>query len=205
MAAVVKPSKIDRHGRRFPASEAHRLDDPARQEWLPHAEVLRALALHSGETIADVGAGTGYFSLPLAQAVGPEGKVYAVDAQAEMLSLLKQKLNRAAITNVELIPAEADQTGLLASSCDLFFLANIWHEIEDQHAVLREAQRVLKKGGRIDILDWRPDVEPEHGPPLVHRVEPSRAMESLRATGFVQIAIANVGRYSWLVQGEKLP
>jgi ubiquinone/menaquinone biosynthesis C-methylase UbiE len=204
MAAAVKPGKTDRHGRRFPASEAHRLDDPARKEWLPPAEVLRALALHSGETIADVGAGTGYFSLPLAQSVGPEGSVYAVDAQAEMLSLLKQKLNRAAITNVELIPAEADQTGLLASSCDLFFLANIWHEIEDQIAVLREAQRVLKKGGRIAILDWRPDVEPEHGPPLVHRVEPSRAMESLRATGFEQVAIANVGRYSWLVQGEKL-
>ena len=193
------------HSRRFPASEAHRLDDPARKEWLPPEEVLRALALHSGETISDVGAGTGYFSLPLAQIVGSEGKVYAVDAQAEMFSLLKQKLNRAAITNVELIPAEADQTGLLASSCDLFFLANIWHEIEDQSAVLREAIRVLKKSGRIAILDWRPDVEPEHGPPLAHRVDRSRAKESLRSEGFEHVEIANVGRYSWLVQGEKLP
>ena len=51
------------------------------------------MALHSGETIADVGAGTGYFSLPLAQAVGPQGKIYAVDAQEEMLSLLRQKLD----------------------------------------------------------------------------------------------------------------
>src|ERR1035437_5014799 len=166
MAAVVKPSKIDRHGRRFPASEAHRLDDPARQKWLPHAEVLRALALHSGETIADVGAGTGYFSLPLAQSVGPEGKVYAVDAQAEMLSLLQQKLAASAFVNVELIHAEAGQTGLPASSCDLFFLANIWHEIEDQIAVLREAIRVLKKGARLAILDCTPAVETEHGAPL---------------------------------------
>ncbi len=205
MAAVVEPSKGDMHGRRFPASKAHRLDDPARKEWLPPAEVLRALALHSGETIADVGAGTGYFSLPLALTVGSEGKVYAVDAQAEMLSLLQQKLAASAFANVELIPAEADYTCLPASSCDLFFLANIWHEIEDQSAVLREAIRVLKKSGRIAILDWRPDVDPEHGPPLAHRVDPSRAKESLRSEGFEHIEIANVGRYSWLVQGGKLP
>jgi ubiquinone/menaquinone biosynthesis C-methylase UbiE len=202
MAAVVEPGKNDMHDRRFPASEAHRLDDPARKVWLPPAEVLRALALHPGETIADVGAGTGYFSLPLAQAVGSEGKVYAVDAQTEMLSLLKQKLNQDAFASVELIPAQADQTGLPASSCDLFFLANIWHEIEDQGAVLQEARRVLKRGGRIAILDWRSDVEPEHGPPLSHRVESSRASESLCSAGFEQVAITNVGRYSWLVQGR---
>jgi ubiquinone/menaquinone biosynthesis C-methylase UbiE len=205
MAAVVEPGKNDMHGRRFPASEAQRLDEPARKVWLPPADVLRALALHSGETIADVGAGTGYFSLPLAQSVSPEGKVYAVDAQAEMLSLLQEKLAASAFANVELIHAEADQTGLPASSCDLFFLANIWHEIEDQIAVLREATRILKNSGRIAILDWRPDVEPEHGPPLAHRVDPSRAKESLRSLGFEHIEIANVGRYSWLVHGEKLP
>jgi len=192
------------HDRRFPASEAHRLDDPARKEWLQPAEVLGALTLHAGQTAADVGAGTGYFSLPLAEAVGPEGKVYAVDAQAEMLSLLNQKLDEAALFNIELIHAEAAQTGLPASCCSLFFLANVWHEIEDQIAVLGEAKRVLKLGGRIAILDWRTDVEPEHGPPLVHRVDPSRAIESLRSAGFEQVGRAEVGKYSWLVQGEKL-
>ncbi len=193
------------HGRRFPASEAQRLDELARKVWLPPEDVLRALALHCGDTIADVGAGTGYFSLPLAQAVGPKGNVYAVDAQAGMLSLLRQKLDQAKFTNVELIHAEADQTGLPASNCDLFFLSNIWHEIEDRAAVLREAMRVLKKNGRIAILDWRPDVDPEHGPPLAHRVDSSRAIESMRCAGFEQAAGANIGRYSWLVQGGKLP
>src|ERR1039458_9895939 len=99
MPAAV-PSKDDMHDRRFPASEAHRLDDPERLLWLPPAAVLGALAVRPGETIADVGAGTGYFSLPLAKAVGPEGKVYAVDAQAEMLSLLRQKLDAAGIAIV---------------------------------------------------------------------------------------------------------
>jgi ubiquinone/menaquinone biosynthesis C-methylase UbiE len=190
--------------RRFPASRAQRLENPERLLWLPPAEVIVAPALRPGETIADVGAGTGYFSLPLPHAVGALGKVYAVDAQAELLSWLKQKLDDAPFTNVELIRAEADQTGLPTSSCSLFFLANVWHEIVDPIAALAEAMRVLKPRGRIAILDWRANVDPEHGPPFFHRVKVSDAMESLRSVGFVQVANAEVGRYSWLVQGEKL-
>jgi ubiquinone/menaquinone biosynthesis C-methylase UbiE len=188
--------------RRFNAAHAHRLDDPARRAWLPPAEVLGAMALHPGETIADVGAGTGYFSLPLAQAVGPQGKVYAVDAQEEMLSLLRQKLDEAALANVELIHAEADNTGLPASCCDLVFAVNVWHEFDDHAAVLREFARVLKPGGRIAVLDWRTDVEPVAGPPLEHRLDSSHAVDALRSSGFQKVATANVGLYSWLVQGE---
>jgi ubiquinone/menaquinone biosynthesis C-methylase UbiE len=188
--------------RRFNATHARRLDDPARRVSLPPAEVLAAMVLLSGETIADVGAGTGYFSLPLAQAVGPQGKVYAVDAQEEMLSLLRQKLDEAALANVELIHAEADNTRLTASSCDLVFAANVWHEFDDHAAVLRESARVLKVGGRIAILDWRTDAEPVAGPPLEHRLDSSHAMDALRSSGFQKVATANVGLYSWLVQGE---
>jgi ubiquinone/menaquinone biosynthesis C-methylase UbiE len=189
--------------KRFPASEAHRLDNPARIEWLAPSEVLGALNLHAGQTVADVGAGTGYLSLPLAQFVGPKGKVYAVDAQDDMLSLLQQKIDWSHLSNVILIHAEAHQTGLPASCCGLFFMANVWHEIEDKSAVLGEAMQVLEPGGRIAILDWRPDVKPEHGPPLADRVDVSHAMGSLRSAGFEQVVSAEVGRYSWLVQGGK--
>jgi ubiquinone/menaquinone biosynthesis C-methylase UbiE len=189
--------------RRFNSAHAHRLDDPARRVSLPPAEVLAAMALHSGETIADVGAGTGYFSLPLAQAVGPHGKLYAVDAQEEMLALLRQKLDEAALANVELIHAEANNTRLPASCCDLVFAANIWHEFDDHAAVVREFARVLKPGGRIAVLDWRTDVEPVAGPPLEHRLDSSHAVDALRSSGFQKVTSANVGLYSWLVQGER--
>lgn len=191
------------HDKRFPASNARKLDDPARNEWLPVAEVLGLLALNAGETIADVGAGTGYFSLPLAKAVGANGRVYAVDAQPEMLLWIKGKLNQEAFPNIELTHAEAAHTSLPDSSCDLFFMANIWHEIEDQAAVLKESLRVLKPGGRIAILDWRTDVEAVCGPPLAHRIIASNAGKVLDSVGFSQILLAEVGRYSWLVQGEK--
>ncbi len=188
--------------RRFHASEAHRLDLPARRISLPPADVLAAMAVHSGQTIADVGAGTGYFSLPLADAVGPQGKVYAIDAQSEMLALLRQKLGEAPISNVELIHAEAVNTGLPLRSCDLFFAANVWHEFEDRGAVLKEAARVLKADGQIAILDWRTDAPPEPGPPVSHRLHSSNAVHALRSGGFQNVAVARVGSYSWLVRGE---
>ena len=193
------------HNRRFPSSEAYRLDLPARRIWLPPADVLVAMNVHSGQTVADVGAGTGYFSLPLADAVGLQGKVYAVDAQNEMLALLRHKLDEAAIPNVELIHAEAGNTPLPRCSCDLFFAANVWHEFEDRAVVLKEAARVLKVGGQIAILDWRTDAPPEPGPPLDHRLDSSNAADALRSQGFQNITVAYVGLYSWLVQGEIKP
>ncbi len=189
--------------RRFNAAHAHQLDDPARRAWLPPVEVIGAMSLHPGDTIANVGAGTGYFSLPLAQAVGPRGRVYAVDAQEEMLSLLRRKLDEFALSIVELIHAEADNTGLPASCCDFVFAANVWHEFDNHAAVLREFARLLKLDGRIAILDWRTDVLPEHGPPLEHRLDSSHAVNALHSSGFQKVVSANVGLYSWLVQGER--
>lgn len=204
MPAAAEVNRHDMRDKRFPASEAHRLDDPARKIWLPPAEVLAALSLRSEDTIADVGAGTGYFSLPLARAVGPNGKVYAVDAQDQMLALLRQKLHDNSVSNVELIHADAESTTLPDVCCSFVFLANVWHEFADRSAVVKESRRILKPGGRIAILDWRPDVEREAGPPLNHRLEPLDARNLLVSNGFHQVALANVGRFSWLVQGEKL-
>lgn len=158
------PSRRDMHSKRFPSSDAYKLDLPARTTWLPRADVLVVSKVHPGQTVADVGSGTRYSSLPLAHAVGPEGKVYAVDAQNEMLALLKHKLEEAAISNVEPIRAEANHTTFPPFTCDLFFAANVWHEFDGRDAVLKEAARVLKAGGQIAILDWRTDAPlcPDH-------------------------------------------
>jgi ubiquinone/menaquinone biosynthesis C-methylase UbiE len=193
------------HERRFHHSQAHRLDAPERLTWLPPDEVVQALEVRAGEAIADVGAGTGYFAVPIAKAVGSRGVVFAVDAQPEMLELLRGKLAAAGRHNIRLIRAEADATGLPESTCDLVFLANIWHEFENRALVLEEAHRILKPDGRIAILDWRPDVEREAGPPLEHRISAECAEEELAEAGFKDVSRSEVGRYSWLVQGKKLP
>lgn len=188
--------------KRFDPSRAYRLDRPERMTWLPPAEVLQALGLKAGETVADVGAGTGYFALPMANAVGSSGRVYAVDAQPEMLEFLRQKLDPTAHSNIELVHAEADSTRLPDAGCDLVFLANVWHEFDDRQAVLREARRVLKDLGRIAVLDWRPDVEPEHGPPLAIRQSPQSAIADLAAAGYEGLSFQSVGKYSWLIQAR---
>jgi ubiquinone/menaquinone biosynthesis C-methylase UbiE len=187
--------------RRFSATLAEKLDRPERLTWLPPTEVLRALDLRAGETIADIGAGTGYFTLPLAVSVGNRGKVYAVDSQQGMLEILRKKIDATAWENVEIVHAEADVTYLSSASCDLALFANVWHEFADRTAVLREAMRILKKSGRIAILDWRPDVEPEHWPPLGHRLSANSALMELLAGGFKAPSLINIGKYSWLVQG----
>ncbi|MGH9520106.1 MAG: class I SAM-dependent methyltransferase [Terriglobales bacterium] len=191
--------------RRFHASQAHRLDAPERLVWLPPEEIVAAAGASAGDTIADIGAGTGYFALPLARAAGPQGVVYAVDAQEEMLDLLKQKLPFTGSGNIRLVQAEADATGLPDASLSLALLANVWHEFDDRALVLREARRILRPGGRIAIVDWRPDVEREAGPPLEHRLTTELTMRELASAGFATLSDAHVGAYHWLVLGESTP
>lgn len=188
------------HERRFDPARAHRLDDPDRKRWLPPEEVIAALHLHQGETVVDIGAGTGYFTIPMAAAVGPSGHVFALDVSPEMLAHLRNKL--AGAINVQCVEAEASSTGLPAASCNLVFTANVWHEFDDRAAVLAEARRVLKPGGRIAILDWRPDVEPDHGPPLAHRIAQDAAKNALQAAGFLVRTASHPGSYSWLLVGS---
>lgn len=193
------------HERRFHPSQMHRLEDPDRLNWLPPGEVLAHLALRPGWTVADIGAGTGYFTLPMAAAVGVEGRIFAVDVSPEMLHRLRAKAADAGIGNVEPVEAEASATGLPPASCDCVFLANVWHEFDDHTAVLAEARRVLSPAGRIALLDWRPDVEPVHGPPLEHRLSADSARLSLAQAGFSVNLHTCLLPYSWLVLGAAVP
>jgi ubiquinone/menaquinone biosynthesis C-methylase UbiE len=166
--------------------------------------VIAALRVQPGDVVADIGAGTGYFAFPLARVIGQAGKLWAVDSQTEMLSLLKQKMDTEVLLTIKPVHAEADKTTLPDATCNLVFLAKVWHEFENRDAVLREASRVLAPGGRIAILDWRTDVEPVHGPPLVHRIAPSDAAREMQLAGFELLEPTEIGVYSWLIQGEKL-
>jgi ubiquinone/menaquinone biosynthesis C-methylase UbiE len=140
MAAAAEESENVMNDRLMDVSLANRLDNLERLLWLPPAMVIGALAVQPGDTIADIGAGTGYFSLPLAHAIGPLGQVYAVDCQAEMLGRLQFKLDTGNISNIQAVLAEADSTGLPNTSCDLVFMANVWHEFADRSAVLLETK-----------------------------------------------------------------
>jgi ubiquinone/menaquinone biosynthesis C-methylase UbiE len=183
----------------FSPSQAHRLDAPERRTWLPLYEVLGSLDLRAGITVADIGAGTGYFSLPIAAEIGEHGKVYAVDVQPEMLACIQEKLSGTAITNIECRTGAASATGLSDGSCDLILMAYIWHELDDIPDVLAEANRILRTKGQIAVLDWRPGVQQPPGPPLEQRISQEDTAKELACAGFDVNAISGIGPFAYLI------
>lgn len=187
----------------FKHSHAHKLEDPERLKWLPPAEVLLRLHLTRGARVSDIGAGTGYFSIPLAKEIGPSGEVFAVDLQQEMLDRLRQKLDQPdAPQNISLHLGPASRLPLPDSSVDLAFYANIWHELSDPDAAFREALRVAKSQGRIAILDWRSDQQSPPGPPQAHRVSAETIVNLLQTSGCHDVGCYNVGQYGYLATAE---
>ena len=185
------------------ARDAAKLDDPSRLAFMPPDGAATLLGLLPGMHIADIGAGTGYFSIPFARRIGSLGRVFAVDLQREMLQLLDSKLaimsERAPI---DLLQGTAMETGLADSSCDLAFLANIWHELDDRESVLGEAERILYAGGRIAILDWRPDVSGHPGPPANQRVSPGDVEALLTRCRWTVQHSSRFGDYSYIVVAQ---
>ena len=184
----------------FNPRNIHKLEDPERLNWLPPQHVVRLLNLTSGMSIADIGAGSGFFALPFARIIEPDGRLFAVDLQPEMLEFLPAKLRSSASPrNLELIEGEATATNLKDASCDLVFLGNVWHELDDHARVLREMARILRPGGRVSILDWRTDVQNPPGPPACHRIAAADTAAALQIAGWAVLQTPDVGRYSYLV------
>ena len=136
------------------------LDDPARDAYQKPDEVLKALALRQGEVVADIGSGSGYFTLRFARAVGETGRVYAVDVSPDMVRHLNRRLRDAGIRNVVPVLADPDDPLLPDASVDRFVIVDTWHHVEDQPKYLGLLKRMLKPGGQVD-----PHRLPEARPP----------------------------------------
>jgi ubiquinone/menaquinone biosynthesis C-methylase UbiE len=144
--------------------------------WLERVERLEeeepdvaigALKIPKGATVADIGAGTGYMTVRLADRVGPAGKVYANDLQPQMLDMLKRRLARQHIENVTLVQGEVDDPKLPPASVDLELLVDVYHEFSQPQAMLRRLREALKPAGRLVLLEYRKEdpsipIRPEH-------------------------------------------
>jgi ubiquinone/menaquinone biosynthesis C-methylase UbiE len=128
---------------------------------------MRLLRVQRGSTVADVGAGSGYYTIRLARAVGNEGKVFAVDIQPGMLELLQKAVSRERLTNVVPVLGTVDDPKLPAGSLDLILMVDVYHEFSQPQIMLQRMKDALKPGGRLVLLEYRaedPDVpiRPEH-------------------------------------------
>ena len=169
--------------RLFPMSLAPALDDPGRDEWQRPDEVVAALSIRPGERIADVGCGTGYFTVRLLRATGANGHVVAVDVQQGMLDLLARRLDAADRGRVTLRRNAPDRPLEAADAVDLVLCANTLYEVDEADAAkfVRSMADGLVPGGRLAVLDWRP-VAMRLGPHVSARITPDRIRDlALRA------------------------
>lgn len=176
-----QPGKPDHMDHKFddPARFAKSFDDPARDAWQMPDRVIAALQLKAGMKVADIGAGTGYFSTRLARVPGVS--VFAVDVEPKMLDYLKQRAQKDGLTNV---------TGVLAGSAsaklpelvDIVLVVDTYHHLPDRPAYFRDLRKSLKPGGRIAIVDFRKDA-PE-GPPAHFRFTPQQIEDEMKRAGY---------------------
>lgn len=170
------------HQHQFKDAEkwAHVFDDPKRDEWQKPHQVIQVLELAPDAVVADVGAGTGYFSVRLATML-PKGKVYAVDVEPDMVKHLAERAKREGRKNMQAVqgaPADAK----LPEKADLILFVDVHHHIDRREQYFRKLRASLKPGGRVAIIDFR--LDSREGPPKAARVAPEKVKAELKAAGY---------------------
>jgi len=158
-------------------------DDPKRDATQKPHEVIMALALKSDAVVADIGSGTGYFSVRLAHAVS-KGRVYGVDTEPDMVKYLAERVKRDKLSNVTAVAAAPDDPRL-PEKVDLILMVDVFHHVAERARYLKKLQGSLKPGGRIAIIDFRMD-SPD-GPPKSARIAPDRVKGELKNAGYALI------------------
>jgi len=144
--------------------------------------VMTALQIKAGELIADIGAGSGYFTLRLAHHVGPTGRVYAVDISPDMIRHLDGRVRDAGLSNVSTILAPPHDPRL-PQPVDRFVIVDVWHHIEDQTGYLALMKKNLRPGGQVVMIDFHKRDLPV-GPPAAMKIAREDLLEQMQANGF---------------------
>lgn len=155
-------------------------DDPKRDAWQKPHEVITALKLRPDAVVADVGAGTGYFSARLAHFV-PQGRVYAADAEPDMVKFLGERAKREGLANLTAVAAAADSPRL-PSPVDLVLFVDVYHHLDNRSAYFSHLRSSLKPGGRIAMIDF--SMNSRSGPPRSERIDPEQVKTEMRAAGY---------------------
>ena len=186
-AAQSQPGVHPVSGRRYAGvmgwQGAQWLDRPEREMEEEPQRAIEALSIPRGAVVADVGAGSGYMTVRLADKVGPSGRVYASDIQPEMLQMLDARLKKEKITNVTLVQGTLDDPKLPPDTLDLILMVDVYHEFSEPQKMLRAMYQSLKPGGRIVLLEYRKE-DPSIPIRIEHKMSVQEARQELQAEGF---------------------
>ena len=182
LASAVAAQSPHTHRHSFGDAEkwAHIFDDPKRDAWQKPHQVIQALALEPDASVADIGAGTGYFAARLANML-PQGTVYAVDIEPAMVKYLGERAQREKLANLKPVAGRAGDPRLPAK-VDLVLLVDVYHHIEERERYFRALAGTLKPGGRVAVIDFR--LDSPSGPPKAARVPPERVKAELAKAGY---------------------
>lgn len=155
--------------------------------FLQPERIIKYFDLEPGDHVADLGAGHGYFTIPMARIVGGNGKVYAVDVQKSVLDIIRTKAKLESLLNIEPLWADIDHTsGLKIKNefIDFVLISNTLFQSENKEGVLREAYRMLRGGGKLAIIEWDITAPPPLGPPLALRINKDTIKNMAMKIGF---------------------
>jgi len=154
---------------KFDPSQKKALDSPERLEVLDPYRILSWAGVSSGHTLADIGCGTGFFSIPASQLVQETGSVYGIDISREMLASLQIKAKRKQIKNIKIMQSQECEIPLEKRTLDFALLAFVLHEVSDRVKFLKDVAVYLKPDGRLILLEWKKKKDVE-GPPFKDRI-----------------------------------
>ncbi len=157
------------------------LERPEREQEENVSRAIKNMQLQPGEHVADIGAGSGYYTFRIAQRV-PEGKVYAVDIQPEMLDLMRRKIRNDGIGNVELVKGEEKSPRLTENSVDMVLMVDVYHELAYPREMMQEIVAALKPGGRFVLLEYRTE-DPQVPIKRLHKMSLRQAVKEMQAVG----------------------
>jgi SAM-dependent methyltransferase len=202
-AATAQTSSDQQHGRLFPPTDLGLLETPDRAIWQKPEQIMDALKIADGAKVADIGAGSGYFTIRLGIRVGPNGVVYAQDVQPEMLEAIKRRVGREGLKNVRTVLGDEGENDprLPLRSLDAVLMVDTYQEVNEPDRVpyLQALAATLKPNGRIGIVNYKPG----RGGPGPDRRIPSAVVEAeAQAAGLRVIDRANLPFQYLLVLGK---
>jgi predicted methyltransferase len=170
-----------RHSRQFPPDKLAELEGPDRERWQQPDAIMDALGIHEGSSVADLGAGGGWFTVRLARRVGPNGRVYAQDIKKPMIESMERRFRREGLPNVTMVLG-TEEDPKLPDPVDAVLIVGVYGELGQPVEWLKNVRRALRPGGRVGVVDFRKDgLGP--GPPLDERVDEAEVVKDAKAAG----------------------
>ena len=200
LAQAGPPTSSAPHGRLFPPQDLGLLEGPDRDKWQKPDQIMDALNIADGSTVADIGAGAGWFTIRLARRVGPRGMVYAQDVQREMLEAIRRRVAKEGLENVHARLGRGSNPNLPASALDAVLVVDVYPEVEDRVTLLRNLGASLKANGRIGIVNYKPGKGgPGPAPDEGLRVDASVVEADARAAGLRVLSRETFLPYQYLL------